>query len=1349
MAELAEETRGESTVLDLATRLGVRSQVVMDTLSSLGLEVDDPTAPLDPQVEERLVDQMVESGQVASRARKKAKKRRSSQQPLADDMILQEALGASESGFSRGSVPQEVAHMMPEEKPSFLERLGLRKPRQREEPDTFRGALEPEGEKEDYSAAVATEPPPEREPIFQPSPPPSQEPESFLDDEEDDLGLNLEDVSAGMEDLDLTEDEEPAEEPQPEPAPKRGSQSAAKTEPVPDQEQEEADLGEDFDLDALDLDEEESSDAGTEEDLGEDVDLDSLDLGEEEEAETEKEGETEAESAAQETAADSEKDIGEDIDLEGIDLGEEEQGEGGEEEQAEPEAEPSGEGEADLGEDLDLEGLDLGDGDDSELQDLLGDGSEEDILQGLEDLDLGDFGEEEEEETPAEEEAEAEAEEGEEDEEEGEEDEEEEDEDEEEEDEEEEPGFLERIILKLNLSPIEMIAAATGSLLVMVTALGLTVYYYMNYSPRKAADLWETGYRAYQSEVLGDRNLNTIVDSFTRLLVDFPEDPHLEEAAYLLARAHYRRAEEVAKEKPDAAKSYYAETVDYFYKFLEEQRRIGDRLAQKQGEGYRRYMRTDYQEDAYYYIALAYEKQDEYEQALEAYENYLEHYPNSDRAPQIRVTLGDIYRKWAGVDENARTERLLQAIEQYESALEHPSIKEKQRVALHNAMGDIYRLLYDTTKEEYRRGFLDRTLKQYRTSEKLLAQREHEDAEEENLEQTKLEQNLAEGLADTLLVLGTNSANLVEQITRSVSAFQRSDPLRKRQLAEAENQRATAEKRLSEAAILYSRLLGLEPDASLITQSPTVEILASESTEQEGGILTTDEEDRIKKNLADAYFQMGKYNKAMDVAIPLIQELEERDPDSEYLAPLCYLVGDAAWEVGDYERRVVDYYRKGREQNPLYPPGSGERSHKAALRMANTYFSRGLSRGDVGQLESAISEYNRILREFPETDWTYFTRYWLAKTYEKHADVLSTPNTEHYDPEAARENYQYAYNQYQLALEARDRSGLVDKDDRDAQKDCYFRSGQCAYKANDLGRAREMLSEAILWSATGAPGDPRAIPCRELLGDIYLELGHPDHAIRIYEHYLDQKYHQLDERGDSLSRVSLKLAKSYLRRFSYGQARKVLERVVRDNPVERKPGTGEVVEGPKLKAQRLLAQSYRDEADVSFDDARREALLAADQEYVDLLEINPKEYSALRAIAEINFELANPQSSDYYDRAAEFFRRYVESGAVDADEDRDEVLYRWGDSYYHLGEYEKAADALKRIHGTTISNAMYGRALLLLGDCYERIAAQQTGDFEKKHYLNEAQQAYQNVTQTQDPFATQAARNRMNMMNLP
>ena len=266
--------------------------------------------------------------------------------------------------------------MMPQEKPSFLERLGLRKPKHREEPDLFSEAREPDvGAEMDWGG----QPPPEREPIFQPSPPPREEPDLSLEGEELGLDMGIEDVAEGFEDLVLGDEEVPSGRPEPETQPepvRRAETASVKAEP----------------------------DEGFGEDLGEDLDLGDLDLGEEEE--------TPPQESAEPTETGAEEDLGEDLDLEGIDLAEEGEEEAKPEAQAEPAAEEApSEEEEDLGEDLDLEGLELGEEDgDEDLQDLLGQEDSEDILQGLEDLDLGEFGAEEEE-APVEEEAEPEAEE--------------------------------------------------------------------------------------------------------------------------------------------------------------------------------------------------------------------------------------------------------------------------------------------------------------------------------------------------------------------------------------------------------------------------------------------------------------------------------------------------------------------------------------------------------------------------------------------------------------------------------------------------------------------------------------------------------------------------------------------------------------------------------------------------------------------------------------------------------------------------------------------------------------------------------------------------------------------------
>ena len=180
-----------------------------------------------------------------------------------------------------------------------------------------------------------------------------------------------------------------------------------------------------------------------------------------------------------------------------------------------------------------------------------------------------------------------------------------------------------------------IVGAIAVSVILPLVALGLTVYYYLNYSPQKADDLWEQGYRACQSEILGEERFDTIRDSFTRLMDDFPDDSHLEEAAYLLAKAFYRRAEEVAGMDQREAKELYADTVEHFRKFLQEQERIGNRLAEQSGQNYRRYMNQEWREDAHYYIALACEKQQDLQQALNAYEVFLKEFPRSIRVSEV------------------------------------------------------------------------------------------------------------------------------------------------------------------------------------------------------------------------------------------------------------------------------------------------------------------------------------------------------------------------------------------------------------------------------------------------------------------------------------------------------------------------------------------------------------------------------------------------------------------------------------------------------------------------------------------------------------------------------------------
>jgi hypothetical protein len=61
---------------------------------------------------------------------------------------------------------------------------------------------------------------------------------------------------------------------------------------------------------------------------------------------------------------------------------------------------------------------------------------------------------------------------------------------------------------------------------------------------------------------------------------------------------------------------------------------------------------------------------------------------------------------------------------------------------------------------------------------------------------------------------------------------------------------------------------------------------------------------------------------------------------------------------------------------------------------------------------------------------------------------------------------------------------------------------------------------------------------------------------------------------------------------------------------------------------------------------------------------------------------------------------------------------------------------------------MYARSLLLLGECYEKLASQNTDEFRKQYYTQKARKTYKDTIETQDPFAAQVARNRITLMNI-
>lgn len=115
------EEQSSKSILQIAGELGVRSNSVQKALRELGVNVDDPSSPVDPDLEDVLIDHLIDQGTVPSKFKRKTK---DSDEPFMSDDLLLEAMGAGEDGFSEERIPRQMrVESGFAEKPSWFERF--------------------------------------------------------------------------------------------------------------------------------------------------------------------------------------------------------------------------------------------------------------------------------------------------------------------------------------------------------------------------------------------------------------------------------------------------------------------------------------------------------------------------------------------------------------------------------------------------------------------------------------------------------------------------------------------------------------------------------------------------------------------------------------------------------------------------------------------------------------------------------------------------------------------------------------------------------------------------------------------------------------------------------------------------------------------------------------------------------------------------------------------------------------------------------------------------------------------------------------------------------------------------
>ncbi len=275
------------SALDLAVELGVRTQTILGGLQSLGIDAENASETVDSDVESMLVDHLIQQGQISSKLKGGKGRRSKSDDPVVDDDILTEALGASETGFQQSRIPRQFSIESDfEESPSFFQRwFGKKK-------NLARNLKEHALSDEEISSMFQSRS--SRQDQTMPSPFQDQGKEDTGDIDMDDYEeTDQEQADEGMEDLELDED------------------LIDDLEDI-DIEQASDELG---DIDVDDLEDIDMSDISDEDDTGEgeasdeDVDIEDLDTSFEDE---EGEGETsdeegEGEEEGQETEEEEEE----------------------------------------------------------------------------------------------------------------------------------------------------------------------------------------------------------------------------------------------------------------------------------------------------------------------------------------------------------------------------------------------------------------------------------------------------------------------------------------------------------------------------------------------------------------------------------------------------------------------------------------------------------------------------------------------------------------------------------------------------------------------------------------------------------------------------------------------------------------------------------------------------------------------------------------------------------------------------------------------------------------------------------------------------------------------------------
>lgn len=921
------------------------------------------------------------------------------------------------------------------------------------------------------------------------------------------------------------------------------------------------------------------------------------------------------------------------------------------------------------------------------------------------------------------------------------------------------PGFIEKVFSRIHLSPAEMWALMAGSVVTMLFLLGITVYWWLYTSPRALENILVKADNAYAVAIDYETqwqkgrvpwkktksSYQAAIDLYKEYIDKYPEDLQIVKLAYKnMCDCYYRIAIGDKKEgNKEESQNAFRQMATFYEKFLELYDAIAN-LNVGADKAHLAYPDVEEQRLALYRIAVAKRELEQFEQTIKSLKEFVARYRDTEEALDSMTEIGNSYQEWAKSKKDQELTLLGNAIDWYKKTLEKTPTDSYRRMMLFAKIGDVQYRLYEQNKQSDKvdeaNQYLSEVIANYENAAEE-AKKKSAEIEENPPEIVALRsiqkdiQHVRKKLGDLYLLRGEESGKEWKNYEDTAEPFPDSIAQKQQLLEAAKRERETTKRFLQQANDLYDQLL----------------------TQRE--LLDNSDFEDIIYNKTQSFYILREYPQALAAGDQLLNASQELSKDVR--TKILYLLGNAAWEEAkesnDYSK-VKDYYYKALEQDPLYPQEeNGDTSHLADMRLINAYYLNDTNK----DYPEAIKRYENMVKRYPESGYTYLTLFFYAKALEEYGDSLMGEAQKLRNDaetagnatallvqarqleEKANEQYDIAVAQYNKAIESRKESKYVDTQNEQYLKQIMFNRGHCAFKEGKYREAEIFYKDAMTKygnNSTAGEFKPLAV---ERLGDLNANLKSYDQAINYYKQYIDNAY---DNPG---MRITMKLADSYLKRYSWNEAREWYQKIINNDPlvptdaqVEKRLRMETPIEkGPGYESLKKIAESYFREAQMYALEDRQPKMESALEAYKTFAQryplgaspddrVRPADSDSLQTLGYIQFELGQ------YEDAAVTYEKFLAMNPTFSR--KGQILYRIGQAYLEKQNFDKAIERLSEITQESLDNPkQYANALILLGQAYQKKANEfkdQSGDEGLyTRYLQRAQNTYNRVKITNQP----------------